>query len=60
MGMDMNHCLNESGVITEVFVEKSVFMCGHNKTVYVLVYLHAVDLLVPGVDYVLYVPYITD
>jgi hypothetical protein len=35
--MDMKHCLNESGGKTEVFVEKSVFMRGQNKTVYALV-----------------------
>jgi len=37
MGMDMKHCLNDSSGKTQVFVEKPVFVRGHNKTVDALV-----------------------
>ena len=35
--MDMKHCVNDKGRKTEIFVEKPVFVCGHNKTMYALV-----------------------
>jgi len=35
--MDVKQCLNDSGGKTAVFVEKPVFVRGHNKTVFALV-----------------------